>query len=73
MSQRNWLCTRNNPDSHEEYLKGIHEKTGATYTCGQLERGLGGTLHLQFFLNFTQKARITKITKVDLKSIASLL
>ena len=67
MSQRNWLCTRNNPDSHEEYLRGIHEKTGATYTCGQLERGLGGTLHLQFFLNFTQKARITKITKVDPK------
>lgn len=67
MSQRNWLCTRNNPDSSQEYLKEIHEKTGATYTCGQLERGLGGTLHLQFFMNFAQKARITKITKVDPK------
>lgn len=56
----------NNPEtSGDEYLAKIHKDTGATYTCGQLERGAQGTLHLQFFLNFHQKARISKITGVD--------
>lgn len=67
MTQRNWLCTLNNPISGEDTLRSIHEQTGATYTCGQLERGESGTLHLQFFLNFIQKARLTKITKVNPK------
>lgn len=37
----------------------------ATYTCGQLEKGSNGTPHLQFFMNFKNKCRPTKIKKVD--------
>ena len=66
MAHRNWLCTLNNPTvPGQTYLQELYEKTGATYLCGQLEKAASGTLHLQFFLNFSQKARISKITKVD--------
>jgi len=66
MAQRNWLCTLNNPEaSGETYLKGLYEHTGATYVCGQLEKGSEGTPHLQFFVNFQKTARISKITGYD--------
>jgi len=39
--------TLNNPDSlTEDYLKAIHEKGGAVYTVGQLEKGAEGTPHI---------------------------
>jgi len=42
--------TLNNPDVFaEDYLKAIHEKSGAVYTVGQLEKGENGTPHIQFF------------------------
>lgn len=46
---RNWLLTLNNPTSN---LHEIHLATKAVYTCGQLEKGKEGTVHLQFFQNF---------------------
>lgn len=65
MSHRNWICTLNNPDVKPEgFLRDLHSLAGATYTCGQLEKGAEGTLHLQFFMNFSQKARHTKISKI---------
>lgn len=36
----NFLCTLNNPEEdYKDYLKSIHERSKATYTCGQLEKG----------------------------------
>lgn len=68
MSYRNWLGTKNNPEiPAQEFLEGLHVSTRATYTCGQLERGSSGTTHVQFFMNFATKARMSQITKVDSK------
>ena len=75
MTCRNFLCTRNYKDLSsfpggyiEKYLKNIYEKTGAKYVVGQGERGnLNSTLHIQFFMNFYEPQRITKITKIDNK------
>jgi len=58
--------TLNNPESiTEDYLKGIHEKLKAVYTCGQLEKGKEGTPHIQFFMNFKEPIRCSKIKKAD--------
>lgn len=66
MTSRNWLGTKNNPtEDTEVWLRNLHEKTGATYTCGQLEKGTQGTPHIQFFTNHSAPCRISKITKVD--------
>ena len=43
----------------------LHERTGAIYTVGQLEKGLKeGTPHLQFTMNFPRPVRMAHITKV---------
>lgn len=53
-------------DAWEDYLKELKEKVGANYICGQLEKGEKTEhLHIQFFINFKQPARIGKITKFD--------
>ena len=67
MAVRNWLCTLNNPVASDMglYLKELHERTGAIYTVGQLEKGLKeGTPHLQFTMNFPRPVRMAHITKV---------
>lgn len=62
---RNFLCTKNldNMIDGELYLKEIFEKTKARYCCGQIEKV--SHLHVQFFLNFKNPVRPTRITKVD--------
>jgi len=59
---RNWLLTLNNPDKK---LEDIHILTGAVYTCGQLEKGKEGTVHLQFFQNFKNATNLGFYKKFD--------
>lgn len=35
----------------------------AKYTCGQLEQGENGTIHIQFFANFGKSVRMAAIKK----------
>lgn len=66
MTSKNWLMTLNNPTEFgSEYLEGLHKDTKATYTCGQLEKGAEGTLHLQFFMYFKTAVRAAAIKKKD--------
>lgn len=70
MTARNFLCTYNLTEEEVDLWKDILEKfyTGsrATYAVGQLEKGEETEHpHIQFFLNFKNKARISQITKVN--------
>lgn len=66
MKSRNFLMTLNNPIVEAEtYIKRIHESLKAVYTCGQLEKGAEGTPHIQFFMNFKEPIRCSKIKKHD--------
>ena len=70
MSSRNWLCTffvkGDEVDHWKEILEGFYKGAKATYCVGQLEKGKETeNPHIQFFLNFKNKARISAITKVD--------
>lgn len=70
MSARNWLCTFNLNEDEVDHWKTILESffkdSKATYACGQLEKGEETEHpHIQFFLNFKNKARISAITKVN--------
>lgn len=72
MSQaRSWLCTFNNPtgitsDFLQEYLEMWHKH--ATYVNGQIERGANGTLHVQYFVNFSKPHRLAALKKICGKS-----
>lgn len=65
LTNRMWLGTLNNPDTAlaKEYLELWHTKAGARYVNGQLEKGAEGTVHIQFFLNFKEPVRISKLKK----------
>jgi len=63
VKSRNWLCTLNNPEGLT--LEALHTRSGAVYTCGQLEKGENGTLHLQFFMNFKDGCMLTAFKKID--------
>ena len=70
MSCRNWLCTFNlnkeEVDAWKDILEGFFKGSKATYAVGQLEKGEETEHpHIQFFLNFKNKARISAITKVN--------
>lgn len=67
MSSRNWIITKNNPDTTlcEDYLRKWKEYAKCAYVTGQLEKGKEGTVHLQFFLNFSDKVRLAHVTKHD--------
>jgi hypothetical protein len=66
---RNYLCTLNNPpEGYEDYLRLWYEKGKARYVCGQLEKGAEGTLHLQYFLNFSNPQRLAALKKHCSKS-----
>lgn len=45
---KRWICTLNNPDTSVmvEFLEQWHTRHGASYVCGQLEKGKEGTVHL---------------------------
>lgn len=69
MTSKNFLCTWNYKDGEEsgdwmERLKELKKFCDCRYICGQLERGdEKERLHIQFFVNFKQTCRISKITK----------
>lgn len=65
-SSRNWLMTLNHPKVEaKDYLEKIFRLSKAKYCCGQLEKGKEGTPHLQFFLNFKEPCKASKIKKLD--------
>lgn len=56
----------NESNDWADYLKELHDKCGAVYTVGQLEKGENtGHLHIQFYMNFKQPVRMSVITKQD--------
>jgi len=65
MSSTNWLCTLNNPDTAttESYLKSWKDYKHCNYVTGQVEQGDKGTVHIQYFLNFSQKVRMAHLKK----------
>jgi len=70
-----WICTLNNPDPTflSEYLEKWHTIGKALFVTGQLERGAEGTPHLQYFLHFGQKCRISALKKHCTKSHFTLV
>ncbi len=51
MAKTNWLGTYNNPTEDcltdvAAWLQGLHERSGAVYTNGQLEEGENKTVHV---------------------------
>lgn len=62
---RNYICTYNNPPEglYKEYLEKWMTQANATYVCGQLEKGAEGTVHLQYYLNFAEKKRVSALKK----------
>jgi len=62
---RQWLGTLNNPDTSmaESYVSLWFSKGGARYVNGQLEKGLEGTVHVQFYLNFAEPVRLAALKK----------
>lgn len=69
-----WLGTLNNPDLSdiELYLKQWFD-TGAVYVNGQLEKGDEGTVHVQFFLNYKDPVRLSKLKKHDARAHFSIV
>lgn len=57
---KRWMITWNNPTI---VLKDIHVLVGAHYSVGQLEAGLNGTPHLQFFQTFKKAIRMSHYKK----------
>jgi len=62
---RMFICTYNNPPSGEaeQYLSKWHSQAKAVYVTGQLEKGSGGTVHLQYYLHFHSQQRISALKK----------
>ena len=64
---RNWLGTYNNPPDIslcDQFLELWSKAPKCTYVTGQLERGEQGTVHIQYFLNFSDKVRLAHLKKV---------
>ena len=47
-----------------DWLEKIHNSAKAVYTCGQLETGAEGTVHLQFFMSFKDPCRVSALKKL---------
>lgn len=64
-ASRNWLGTLNNPDLTlaEDYLKKWKDVNKCTFVTGQVEKGAEGTVHIQYFLNFSDKVRLAHLKK----------
>lgn len=56
-----WMCTWNNPQ--EDTIE-IIKNCGAQYGRGQKERGVEGTLHIQFVLFFRDSQRFNKVKSI---------
>lgn len=66
-SSPTWFGTLNNPgEDPQGILLSIHNKSKAIYTVGQLEKGVEGTIHLQFYVNVGKnKQRFSYMKKVN--------
>lgn len=66
---KNFLITKNLNEKDKidckSYLENMFNCLGCRYLCGQLEKGKSGNIHYQFFINFKQSVRPSKIQKVD--------
>lgn len=61
-----FLGTYNNPESEEfaqRYLELWHTKAEAVYVVGQMEVGIEGTPHIQFYLSFQKAKRVSALKK----------
>jgi len=59
----------NNPSvPPKDYLENWFTIGKATYVCGQLEKGEEGTEHVQFFLNFKSKPKLSALKKICAKA-----
>lgn len=49
-----------------EWLEALHKRAEAVYSNGQLEKGKDGTVHLQYFVNLSDKnkKRVTQMKKL---------
>ncbi len=63
MTNRGFLCTLNNP-TNEQYTHIVTTFTDAKYYALQCEKGDSGTLHLQFYVEFTNSKRISGVRKL---------
>lgn len=66
-----YIGTLNNPDTSVmvSYLEHWVTRHGASYCCGQLEKGESGTVHLQFAVAFPKPGkRITAMKKICSRS-----
>lgn len=62
---RVWLGTLNNPSmSGHEFLETFFTLSKARFVTGQLERGVEGTLHIQYYVNFREPVRLSHLKKV---------
>lgn len=59
---RNWLCTLNNPNCK---LEDIFNQFKPVYLCGQLEKGITGTQHFQFYMNFSKQISFSFLKNVN--------
>lgn len=64
--KRRWIGTLNNPDTScmQEFLEQWVTRHKATYSCGQLEKGKEGTVHLQYALAFGAPVRLTALKAI---------
>lgn len=59
------MGTCNNPGiPGEEFLRHLSEQKGVQFTCGQLESGLEGTEHMQFYVNLEQPQALSFMKKL---------
>lgn len=66
---RNFLGTLNNPEvDPRDFLEKWVTQAKAKYVCGQLEKGEEGTVHIQYFLNFSSPTRVSLLKKYCQKS-----
>lgn len=65
-----WIGTLNNPEVAlaEDYLSKWKSHGGARYVNGQVEKGVEGTVHIQFYLNFENPVRLAQLKKHDGKA-----
>lgn len=63
------MGTLNNPGiPAEEFLRTVSEHAGVQFTCGQLESGLEGTEHVQFYVNLKQPQALSFVRKIDART-----
>lgn len=63
------MGTLNNPgEDAEAFLKRLSEAPGVTYVCGQLESGLEGTEHVQYYVNLKQPQALSFTKKLCARS-----